>query len=96
MFCKKCSNLLFPKEGKMRCSCGYTQEEGKITDKKKKKESIIAVEEKKIEILPKMKYDCIKCKNTDAYFWTLQTRSADEPETRFFKCTKCENVVREY
>ena len=43
-----------------------------------------------------MKYDCKKCENTEAYFWTLQTRSADEPETRFFKCTKCSTVHREY
>ncbi len=96
MFCPKCSGLLFPKDGKMKCSCGYVQEEGKISDKKKKKESVIVVDDKKIETLPKMKHDCEKCKSTEAYFWTLQTRSADEPETRFFKCTKCSNVVREY
>jgi DNA-directed RNA polymerase subunit M len=31
-----------------------------------------------------------------AYFWTQQTRGADEPETRFFKCTKCSHTWREY
>lgn len=96
MFCVKCNSLMMPKEGKMKCSCGYVQEDGKISDKKRKKESIIEVNDKKVETLPKMKYDCNKCGNTEAYFWILQTRSADEPETRFFKCTKCSNVMREY
>lgn len=39
---------------------------------------------------------CPNCKNDEAYFWILQTRSADEPATRFYKCTKCGKVWREY
>ena len=30
---------------------------------------------------------CPKCKNTRAYFMQIQTRSADEPMTIFYKCT---------
>lgn len=85
-----------PKGGKMRCSCGYVQEEGKISDKKKKDEKIAVFDGEKPEILPRVKYDCKSCGSTDAYFWTLQTRSSDEPETRFFKCVKCSTVYREY
>jgi len=96
MFCPKCSNLLLPKDGKMKCSCGYVQQEGKIKEKKRKTEEVAVVSEKQPEVLPKIKYDCRDCKNTEAYFWTLQTRSADEPETRFFKCTKCGSTFREY
>ena len=86
---------MLPKEGKMRCSCGYTQTDAKISEKKKKKEDI-AVVDKKLEILPVTDYDCADCKNNKAYFWLLQTRSADEPETRFYKCTKCSRIYREY
>ena len=34
---------------------------------------------------------CAKCGNTEAYFRMQQTRSADEPSTRFYRCTdqKC-------
>ena len=39
---------------------------------------------------------CTKCGNKTAYFWTAQTRSADEAETKFFKCTKCKHTWREY
>ena len=84
-----------PKEGKMSCSCGYTSEETKLKDKKKKAEQVVVVE-KSQENLPKTKADCTECGNNEAYFWTMQTRSGDEPETRFFKCTKCNKVWREY
>ena len=50
----------------------------------------------KIETHPKVKADCEKCGNKEAYYWTQQTRAADEPETRFFKCTDCEHTWREY
>ncbi|GAH37902.1 unnamed protein product, partial [marine sediment metagenome] len=39
---------------------------------------------------------CKKCGNEKAFFWTVQTRSGDEAETKFFKCTKCEFTWREY
>ena len=86
---------MMPKDGKMKCSCGSTQSEGKITEKKKKRDEVTVVE-KQVETLPVTDYDCKDCKNTKAYFWTLQTRSADEPETRFYKCTKCSRIYREY
>ena len=95
MFCPKCSNLMMPSQGKMKCSCGYVQVEGKLVDKKKV-EKKIEVMEKSVETLPEIKADCVKCKNNKALFWTLQTRSSDEPETKFFKCVKCGNVWREY
>lgn len=38
---------------------------------------------------------CEKCSNTRAFFMQMQTRSADEPMTLFFKCTKCGNQWKE-
>lgn len=46
--------------------------------------------------LPKTKVVCPKCGNDEAYWWMQQTRSADEATTRFFRCTKCGHVWREY
>jgi DNA-directed RNA polymerase subunit M len=87
-----------PTKGEMQCgSCGYVEKgETKITDKKVKKVEIAVMQEKMIDDLPKTKYDCKKCGHNQAFFWTLQTRSSDEPETRFYKCTKCNTVNREY
>lgn len=38
---------------------------------------------------------CEKCENPRAYFMQIQIRSADEPMSIFFKCTKCGNQWRE-
>ncbi|MHB8604600.1 MAG: RPA12/RPB9/RPC11 RNA polymerase family protein [Thermoplasmatota archaeon] len=32
---------------------------------------------------------CGRCGNWGAYYYLLQTRRADEPTTRFYRCTKC-------
>uniref|UniRef100_A0A7S0RJ62 DNA-directed RNA polymerase subunit n=1 Tax=Pyramimonas obovata TaxID=1411642 RepID=A0A7S0RJ62_9CHLO len=34
---------------------------------------------------------CPKCDHGQAYFMQVQTRSADEPMTIFYKCCKCAN-----
>lgn len=36
-----------------------------------------------------------KCRNDRAYWYQLQIRSADEPMTAFYKCTKCAKEWRE-
>lgn len=35
--------------------------------------------------------ECQKCKNPKMYFWTQQLRSADEGQTVFYECPKCDN-----
>lgn len=68
-------------------------EETKVkTPKESKRLEIV----EKIETHPKVKADCEKCQNKEAYYWSQQTRAADEPETRFFRCTKCDHCWREY
>jgi len=62
---------------------------------KKEQENIIVIEDNKPD-LPKTRKECKKCKNNVAYYWLIQTRSADEPPTQFFKCTKCKYTWREY
>jgi len=104
IFCARCGSILLPqKKGKktiMACSCGYKEKNKEnilireeIKDDKKDK---IEVVDKKIETLPKTKEECPKCKNSDAYYWLVQTRAADEAATRFFKCTKCDHTWRRY
>ncbi len=102
MFCPKCKSLLIPSREKgkkiLKCSCGYKKDfEGETLQFKEK------VDNKKIEIIDedsdtpmaKVKAICDKCGNKEAYFWTIQTRASDEPETRFYKCTKCKHTWRE-
>ena len=37
---------------------------------------------------------CSKCGNHQARWWIVQTDSADEPSTQFFRCTKCNHTWR--
>ncbi len=39
---------------------------------------------------------CDDCGNTTAWYTLKQTASADEPPTRFFKCTECGHRWRGY
>jgi DNA-directed RNA polymerase subunit M len=45
--------------------------------------------------LPTTNSKCSKCDNDTAYWYLQQIRGADESETRFFVCTKCEYRWRE-
>jgi DNA-directed RNA polymerase III subunit RPC11 len=38
---------------------------------------------------------CPKCSHDVAYFLMVQTRSADEPMTQFFRCVECANQWKE-
>lgn len=98
MFCPKCKSIVMPKAGKLVCSCGFskTAEPIKITESvsKKPEMQVVASEEASINII--IDAICPKCSNKKAEYWELQTRSADEPPTRFHKCTKCKHTWREY
>lgn len=103
MFCPKCGSILMPKkEGSKKflaCSCGYkTSDVGqtKITESVKKKSREVEVIHKEIETLPKTDAKCEKCGHKTAFFWTIQTRASDEPETKFLRCEKCRYTWRDY
>lgn len=110
-FCPRCGGLLRPyKHGNktflicMRCKYKIEASQKdldtyklsvKITHSEKEKTIIISSD--KIEGLPITKeVICPRCGYNEAYYWMMQTRAADEPATRFFKCTKCGYTWREY
>ena len=109
-FCPDCSSLL--RKGRENdnvfwmCKCGYKREvqvnneiiEENIQKKKKALEEnlLVVSEEDKIGVFPKVKKFCPKYNNKEAETWQVQTRSADEPSTHFFRCLKCKHTWREY
>ncbi|MHA1670342.1 MAG: transcription factor S [Promethearchaeota archaeon] len=109
-FCPECSSLLRKRKvnGKyvLTCRCGYEEENtsheadlNKKIEKKKNeidKNLIIIKEEDKIIVHPIVSKFCPKCNHKEAEAWQEQTRSADEPSTSFFRCTKCKHTWREY
>lgn len=99
-FCPKCGSVLIEKNKKYKCArCSY-HAKGKVkietNEKLKVKTGVGVVKEKDVDIFPTVAAVCPKCGHREAYFWSAQTRSADEAETKFFKCTKCKHTWREY
>jgi DNA-directed RNA polymerase subunit M len=101
-FCPKCEVKLKKDNSDLKCpKCGYI--EGDIQDLQKKtiqEESTEAfnvfAENEGEEALPTIKIECGSCGNDEAVWWMLQTRSADEPTTQFYRCTKCKYTWRNY
>ena len=50
---------------------------------------------KKFPCRPKVQCTKDGCTNRRAYFYQLQTRSADEPMTTFYRCTECAHQWKE-
>ena len=101
-FCPKCGGVLVRKKKNFGCvRCNYsTKEKVEINavEKIKERKTVAVVKKEDTQTLPITTETCAKCKNKEAYFWTVQTRSGDEAETKFFKCTnpKCEHTWRDY
>ncbi len=97
MFCPKCGSIAINKKNKLVCiNCGEEIKSSKIKESAKENEKSFGAIEEEPEIHPKTDETCPKCGNNEAYYWSVQTRAADESPTRFYKCTKCSHVWREY
>ena len=99
-FCPKCGAILIQKKKTAGCPrCKYASK-GKlkieVKEKLGDKKQIAVIKEEDVEVLPLVEKQCPTCKNEKAYFWTTQTRSADEAETKFYRCRKCKHTWRDY
>jgi len=103
-FCPKCASALLPTKRQkaivLSCpKCGYeSRQSDRIVQKleqQKERVVIIGREEEKIRTLPKTKVECRKCGHKEAFYWLVQTRSAEESSTQFFRCTSCGTTWRE-
>lgn len=98
MFCEKCGSILVPDEedASVCPRCGRkSKEKIDISEESKSRKEVFMIE-KEVKILPKVKADCRKCGNKEAYYFVQQTRSADEAPTIFYECTKCGSKWRQY
>ena len=99
-FCPDCGAILMPKKGVVRCRCGYEKslsdddlEKQYHMERKINPEMNVIVSDG-IKALPTTRITCYKCGGTKGYWWTVQTRSADEAPTNFIRCAKCGNTWR--
>lgn len=84
--CGKCGSIIE----------GIKAEDYKLVREVEQKKMEPAVIEGKQINLPTARVTCPSCGNDKAYWWMLQTRGADEPSTRFYRCVECGHVWREY
>ena len=104
-FCPKCeSRLKKSSDGLLACpKCKFVKE-GDIKEGAKKSEGVnsefLVMDESDVNqakgLESTVPIDCEKCHNKEGVSWTFQTRSADEPETKFYRCTKCNHTWRDY
>jgi len=98
-FCPKCGSLLVPDQtkGLLICNCGYKTKGAKtVSEKIYFSKQGVGVFDQENSTMSKTKQDCPNCNHAEAFFWSQQTRAADEPETFFYRCTKCKHTWREY
>ncbi|MEM2143991.1 MAG: transcription factor S [Candidatus Jordarchaeaceae archaeon] len=111
-FCPQCKSIMLPTkndEGKtfLKCrNCNYSMDlEKESAEKYKIKKEIkhsprdkttIIEDADAIQTMPTVKVACPKCNNDKAAYWQLQTRSADEGSTIFYRCLKCNHTWRTY
>lgn len=99
MFCPNCHSMMFPQGGKYVCNnCKTEVEAGAkpeviVTGSKDKMTTVISDD---VATLPKTRVVCPECGHTEAFYVIRQTRAADEPETRIYRCCKCNHTWREY
>jgi DNA-directed RNA polymerase subunit M len=90
---------MYPQEDVLLCrKCGHKiEKKGKnvVISKQEKKEITLLEDEESSNILPKTKTKCPKCGNKEAFWILRQMRGSDEPESRFYTCTKCKYKWRE-
>lgn len=84
----------------MTCtSCGAKDEKAEHTilkEEQRTSKKIEVIDSEKEQNLPITNETCEKCGHKRAYYWLLQTRSADEAETKFMRCEKCNHTWRDY
>ncbi|MCK5660441.1 MAG: transcription factor S [Methanosarcinales archaeon] len=101
-FCPKCKSMMMPQKGVVKCRrCGFEELKSSdanayVSTSSSSARSVTVLEEDDIGVLPTANKKCPECGHNLAEWWMRQLRSADESETRFFRCTKCKQTWREY
>jgi len=94
-FCDDCGSMMVSEDGRMVCTdCGATDRR----DEERASAFVSTEEQTDDDVIESSADDvhCDDCGHTKAWYTIKQTGSADEPPTRFFKCTECGHRWREY
>mmetsp|Transcript_8452 Transcript_8452/g.15301 ORF Transcript_8452/g.15301 Transcript_8452/m.15301 type:complete len:110 (-) Transcript_8452:1019-1348(-) len=106
LFCPLCGNMLLVERGagtgiRFHCqTCPYVHHVDKRLEKRVSRVQIKEVDDvmggdSAWELADSTEIPCPSCAHSQAYFFQMQTRSADEPMTIFYRCKKCANQWKE-
>ncbi|MFB6146579.1 MAG: transcription factor S [Halobacteriaceae archaeon] len=101
-FCDECGSMVKPDGEEFVCAdCGHVQARADDADfvstQTQQDDDVIESDGEELsEAKPRTDATCEACGNDEAYYTIKQTASADEPPTRFFKCTECGHRWRGY
>ena len=105
-FCEECGTMMVAAGSEMVCrneQCGHVAERDEdraaafvSTEAQDDSELVETEEGSGFEPLPTAAVTCARCDHDRAWYTIKQTASADEPPTRFFKCTDCGYRWRDY
>lgn len=105
-FCDVCGSMMMADGDRMVCTneeCGGETERDEaheaafVSTEAQRDDEIIETEEgAAFEGKPTAEVHCESCGHDRAWYTIKQTASADEPPTRFFKCTDCGYRWRDY
>ena len=106
-FCDDCGTMMVSRDGTMVCTnddCGAEAEQDAelaasfVSTESQTHDDVIETEAgANFEGKPTATdVVCDECSNGEAWYTIKQTGSADEPPTRFFKCTECGHRWRGY
>lgn len=95
---------MYPNNGKLHCSsCGLERSfssndmrVAQVARQGKEKPSETLILDEITQTLPKTHVECPKCGHYEAFWVMRQTRAADEPTTRIYRCVKCSHTWREF
>ena len=105
--CPKCGGIMVPKRTPKGIvyvcrKCGYTEmpkEKALVLAKNMHGDTTMLTlteEDKRKNASFTTLVSCPRCGHTPVQYIEMQTRSADEPPTRFYRCPKCGYKWREY
>jgi len=101
MFCPKCKSIMKPDKGAFKCRnpsclCEVTKNGEPVCFTTSGKEKEMTVIDGNAPTLPRTRIECPKCHHNEAFWVLRQTRAADEPETKIYRCVSCNHSWREY
>lgn len=105
-FCDECGSMMIGEDGVMQCTnqdCAGEVEQDReraqafnTTESQGDSDVIESSEDAAFEGKPTAAVYCDSCENERAWYTIKQTGAADEPPTRFYKCTECGYRWRDY